>query len=418
MIALRSYVIAATNAPKVNAAQLYQIGALIKIRDELNASKSKLDALFNKEEFQAVWNGCDPFKIEKKRFAQIANAQHVSNAWLKCYEMICHYKLIPAGEHSAGTAFVHFDNAAFPGSFILAAHHFAVTRTASLGETKLVPAERTASLSENAPKLVRYEWRGSSLIEQNELNSAPISDKYGLYRNYKDNWLMSAQNNGDVLLRANQEDFMERLAHSVDLYTSDLGFDVSSDFNNQELIQCPANIGQIISGLLTLREGGNFITKQYSIFEPITISIMYAAAHFFEKFYLCKPATSRAANSETYLVGIGFKMPKDYVGDDIIDHPYIAAMFDRIETKSVVPLFLPEDYPKGFLKGIRDIAQELASSQIEKIEADIKRYESGDPTVVSEFIASLENDIEEWYAANYVVPISDEMQLNAFAPAN
>ena len=211
---------------------------------------------------------------------------------------------------------------------------------------------------------------------------------------------------------------MARLAHGADLYTSDLGFDVSSDFNNQELIQCPANIGQIISGLLTLREGGNFITKQYSIFEPITISIMYAAAHFFEKFYLCKPATSRAANSETYLVGIGFKMPKDYVGDDIIDHPYIAAMFNRIETKSVVPLFLPEDYPKGFLKGIRDVAQELASSQIEKIEADIKRYESGDPTVVSEFIASIEPDIEEWYAANYVVPISDELQLNAFAPAN
>jgi hypothetical protein len=407
MIALRSYLIAATNTPKVNAEQLYQIGALIKIRDELNASKSKLDALFSKEEFQAVWNGCDPFKIEKKRFAQIANAQHVSNAWLKCYEMICYYKLIPTAERK--DPFLHFDNAAFPGSFILAAHHFAVTRTASLSETNLV---------QDVTKLVRYEWRGSSLIEQNELNAAPISDKYGLYRNYKDNWLMSAQNNGDVLLRANQEDFMARLAHGADLYTSDLGFDVSSDFNNQELIQCPANIGQIISGLLTLREGGNFITKQYSIFEPITISIMYAAAHFFEKFYLCKPATSRAANSETYLVGIGFKMPKDYVGDDIIDHPYIAAMFNRIETKSVVPLFLPEDYPKGFLKGIRDVAQELASSQIEKIEADIKRYESGDPTVVSEFIASIEPDIEEWYAANYVVPISDELQLNAFAPAN
>ena len=55
------------------------------------------------------------------------------------------------------------------------------------------------------------------------------------------------------------------------------------------MIQAPANIGQILSGLLTLKKGGCFITKQYSTFEPITVSIMYAAVSFFDEFYICKP---------------------------------------------------------------------------------------------------------------------------------
>ena len=58
------------------------------------------------------------------------------------------------------------------------------------------------------------------------------------------------------------------------------------------------------------------MTKQYMTFEMTTISIMYSLSQMFDEFYLCKPYTSREANSETFLVGKGFKGGYD------INHPY------------------------------------------------------------------------------------------------
>jgi hypothetical protein len=79
---------------------------------------------------------------------------------------------------------------------------------------------------------------------------------------------MHDNNNGDVLVEANQVDFCKQLGGKVDLYTSDLGFDVSSDYNNQELIQLPANIGQILTGLLTLKKGGSGLNVSVYVSYP------------------------------------------------------------------------------------------------------------------------------------------------------
>jgi 23S rRNA U2552 (ribose-2'-O)-methylase RlmE/FtsJ len=365
----------------------YGIAAMEKIKDNLNATKSKLDEVFSDKDFSFVWNGCDPFKPEKRVVSTIGCTSNVSNAWLKCYEMISHYGFIP----SKSNKFVHFDNAAFPGSFVLATHHYVNTLT-DWGRN--------------------YSWRASSLFEVNQSNKVPLEDKYKLYQNYSNHWLMDEKNNGDVLLRHNQLDFMHKLGHSVDLYTSDLGFDVSSDYNNQELIQCPANIGQILTGILSLKKGGNFITKQYTIFEPITISVIYAVATFFNKFYICKPVTSRTANSEIYLVGEDFK---DELDDDVFTNEYVEALMNRMENNSTVPIFDAASYPKNYLKKMVNVANELASSQIEKINADFDRYEqyaNGNRQIVNNFKEFIADDVTDWYIRHPVLPISKTDALN------
>lgn len=384
----------------INNKKKYKVTPLVELKQKVADTKSKLDTYFTDKSFAKCWRECDPFIHEKEIVAHIGNTYNVSNAWLKCYEIINYFDLfnlksdndesnINLNNKSDGD-FVHFDNAAFPGSFMISAHHYAVTH--DLGD--------------------KYKWYASSLLDKNEQTSTPLADKYELYKRYPEHWLMTETNNGDVLSKSNQYDFKKQIGGTVSLYTSDLGFDVSSDYNNQELIQCPANIGQIISGLLTLKQGGAFITKQYTTFEPITLSVMYAAAQMFDEFYLCKPYSSREANSETYLVGKGFKNNVDKF------QSYIDALFNRIEHKDMleIPIFDAKSYPKEYIKTIIAASNAIFTRQINKINDDLKRCAHSrsvkDNDELRAFKDAAEKDLHEWYKNNAILPLKPEQRLN------
>lgn len=367
------------------------------LKEELISTKNQLNSLFNQKVFVQYWREFDPFKNERSVISKMANTYNVSNAWIKCYEMLQSYKLIDT-DSGAGTGapILHFDNAAFPGSFIISTHHYATTMTSR-----------------------DYDWRGSSLLVRNEENADPLEDKYRLYANYPEKWLMNDKNNGDVTVESNVEDMRRQIGGKVDLYTSDLGFEVK-DYNAQEMEHAKANMGQIISGLMTLKPGGSFITKQYTFFESVTISIIYATASFFDEFYICKPYSSREANSEIYLVGKGFRGGAD------AKHPYIRAMFDRIQDKvPFVPLFDFKDYPNGFLKEVIGAATTITMNQVRKIDADIARYRSAmaaasrnrgfvpayKSPIVKEFMKIEELRLESWYYNNPMRPITDRLNM-------
>jgi hypothetical protein len=347
------------------------------IKENTNKARSQLDNLFKTRGFSKYWLNCDVFKYEKKIITYLAtNNYYVSNAWVKCYEMLGHFDLINFDED-----FTLFDNAAFPGSFILSVHHYYHTRP------------RTAATA--ADKSLRpFKWYASSLLGPNFQTNTELEDEYKLYKKYKNNWMMNESNNGDVLVYENQIDFYNRLHNKINLYTSDLGFDSSSDYNNQELLQSYGNVGQILTGLLVLKKGGNFITKQFTFFEPITISIMYIASLYFDEFYICKPYSSREANSETYLIGKGFK------GSNIEDK-YIQLILNMLKNKTqadtqadtranerddtrvnerdnisyihkIPPLINLEEIPIQFYNILLNAADKIYNNQINKINNDIQ----------------------------------------------
>ncbi len=67
------------------------------------------------------------------------------------------------------------------------------------------------------------------------------------------------------------------------------------------------HFGQSVCGLLTLRVGGCLVVKHYTLNQPFTISLVVTLSCLFQELYIVKPETSRPTNSETYLVGKGFK---------------------------------------------------------------------------------------------------------------
>jgi len=382
---------------KTNTKEKYTSKSLKQLKQDLNDAKNQLDDYFKNKIFIKFWKLFDPFRNDKEIVAKIACSYNVTNAWLKCYEILEYYQLIP--KKPLFKKFIHFDNAAFPGSFITCTHHYINTKRSWYND---------------------YDWFGNSLIQSTELNNNPLDDKYKLYQNYPDHWLMDENNNGDVLVMQNQKSFSKMFGkNGVDLYTSDLGFDVSDDYNNQELMHAKANIGQIVAGLITLRKGGSFITKQYTSFEMITISVMYVLSLLFDEFYLCKPFTSREANSETYLIGKGFKKKIK------ISHPYIQALLDRIngKVKLKIPIFNIKDYYKRFLKKVINANKELFSQQLLKIKLDIKRslkardINDNSKSIKTNPIAALftkENLslVLKWYDDMAIQPINQNQMLN------
>ena len=55
---------------------------------------------------------------------------------------------------------------------------------------------------------------------------------------------------------------------------------------------------QIAYAIIMQKYNGHFILKIFDIFEKCTIEILYLLSCFYKKVIVCKPDTSRVANSE------------------------------------------------------------------------------------------------------------------------
>lgn len=251
------------------------------LEHRLNVTKNRMDRK-DKNRLMGFLRQVDLSEYIKKYAMNRLNMKKISNAYLKQYELLSQMPFI---EHNLDH-FIHFDNASFPGSFIRATNHY-------IYETKIR----------------YYDWFASSLINQVELNKDPLKDEYNLVTNYPYRWLMDKFNNGDVLSRDNLLDITKKFDNigKCHLYTSDLGFDVSEDYTNQETLHLRPHIGQILWGLTTLKNGGNFSVKQFTFFTIETRKVIYILSLLFDKLYIVKPATSKITNSEVYLCGFGYK---------------------------------------------------------------------------------------------------------------
>jgi hypothetical protein len=275
------------------------------LKNNLNYTKSQLDKIYATDYKKAfsLMKKNDPFLKEKYNISRSVNTHNMTNAWLKGYEIIEYYDLIPKNIHT----FVYFDNASFPGSFIIAVNHYIRTKT----------------------NIKNFKWYGSSLIGKDKLY-----DDFDLKKNYPNNWIMNNNNNGDITLLSNIMNFQmffqnifcsksnqNNNGRTVNLYSCDLGLDWGNDYNNQESLSFKANLCQILCGLLTLNTNGHMFIKHFTLFEPFTLSYLSLLTLLFKDVYISKPSTSRRSNSEIYIVAKFYKFPfeKNSIESKIID---------------------------------------------------------------------------------------------------
>lgn len=93
----------------------------------------------------------------------------------------------------------------------------------------------------------------------------------------------------------------------VDLVLGDGGFSVLGDELHQEEHSKLILVVQILVMLKVLKRGGNFVIKVFDLLTDFTVELTYLLYLHFEKISIIKPYSSRPANSERYLVCLGFQ---------------------------------------------------------------------------------------------------------------
>jgi cap2 methyltransferase len=330
----------------------HKIPEFHKIKDELNATKSKMDRYYLdpklQKDFMNLLDIVRPTGALNYHLRTTADAQFVTRAWLKFYEIFLEYNMIKKSDGKV-TAFM---NAELPGAAICAFNH----------------------LMHTIYKTVPFDWYAAS-IASDTLNK--FGDRYGLWSQNKSHWLMDNEipqvNDGDATVVKNLLDYESRIGGKVTIATSDAGISVAETnvgedmapiegthmgFNMQEFLNAKIHLGCAVAAMITLvqsehdRDGGSMVLKQYTFFETFTIDLIIIYASMFREFYVCKPMSSGQNNSETYLIGIGFTGFK-----------HRDVLLERLANFTFTP-FLSAEERAPFLAPLEKLARDLAAQQM------------------------------------------------------
>ena len=248
---------------------------------ELLVYKNKIDELENTK----IWDRAKKFSNEyelihlpnkRNKKDSIALYEPLSRSYFKMCEMIYDYKLLD------------YDNkinicclAEGPGGFIECINNIRNKKDYILGIT-------LKSSNREVPG-----WKKTRKFFETNTN---VKITYG------------ADGTGDLYNLKNilylQQIFKD---NKCSLITADGGFDFSLDFNNQEKMSYRIIYCEIVCALAIQIEGGNFVCKIFDIHTEFTAKLLYILLNHYREVYICKPKTSRSANSEKYIICKNYK---------------------------------------------------------------------------------------------------------------
>jgi 23S rRNA U2552 (ribose-2'-O)-methylase RlmE/FtsJ len=207
---------------------------------------------------------------------------------------------------------------------------------------------------------------GMTLLDENKDDSnIPAWKKSDLFLSSNPN--VSLENGkdgtGNILSLENFEYVTAKYPSKIDLITADGGFDFSIDFNMQECSIGKLLFAQVAYALCLQKYNGKFILKIFDCFMQHTVDILFLLSSFYEKVYIMKPQTSRYANSEKYIVCIGF-LYENHAGF----YAYLYQCFQCMIEKQSNPLrFLNMNIPHLFIKKLEEYNIVFGQKQIQNI---------------------------------------------------
>lgn len=210
------------------------------------------------------------------------NTGKISQAWMKMYEIIKVFSLIPVKD-----TFKTFHLCEAPGNFISAINHYIKTET----------------------KIKNFDWMAQSLNPWK--GKGIIGDDYGYIRKYPKRWTFGQNNTGDITTKDNLE-YYKQYCQNVDLITSDCGLPMEEDFDPLPLVK--VHFAQLLYILYLLPKNASFVAKLMNPqIYPIQISMLYMIYNCFEKMSFFKGVIN-VHSKEFYLIGENYQNP---ISDDM-----------------------------------------------------------------------------------------------------
>ena len=245
----------------------------------------------------------------------IADYSPISRAYYKFWELLLEFELI----NNNSTKITYGALAEGPGGFVEA---FSFYRRKYGGFSKdTINCITLKSHSENIPN-----WKS--------------------IRGCKYNISWGEDGTGNLYRVRNILNYCSQFKNKADLVSADGGFDFSNNYYNvessaQRLIFC-----EIVTALMILKKGGNFVVKMFDSFNRPSYDLLYILHIYFSEVYLVKPNTSRPANNEKYVVCKYFRGIKG------IDIQKLLDIVNLMEQNSSVHIsrFLTNEIPIDFIK--------------------------------------------------------------------
>jgi len=440
------------------AEHAYVFPELIAIKERLNSVKNQLndfrvsDALSKKYSLITdLIRLHDDLRGYDGVLVKSFNAEVVTNAWLKMYELCAfdkHTMIRKSKSRSeTGREYKTFHFAEAPGNFLLAINHFIRNNYPNVNWTWLANSytdpifDRSSNLDfsekptntknqKTATKNQKTATKNQKTATKNQKKQAFkknadykfLGDSYGLMRNHPAKWKYGAENDGDISRPDNIRSFgitshlMDK--KGFDMVTSDVKYipQGPENFDEEEMVNIPVHFGHVLCSLITLAKGGTAILKQFTYFEAPSVSILYLLCGCFEKVQIVKPITSRPANSETYVVCTGYKKN---ISKSRMNH--LLRIADYIHDLNTVPLgcpslFIKDEIPQTFIDRIIEINNELANMQIEDINRNIRLFNQFQFEPIDKikriFAASRKAAADSWISSTSIKPLDSNFHIS------
>ncbi|XP_070255168.1 cap-specific mRNA (nucleoside-2'-O-)-methyltransferase 2 [Myotis yumanensis] len=278
------------------------------------------------------------------------NAELCTQAWCKFHEILCSFPVIPQEAFQNGKLnSLHLCEA--PGAFIASLNHYL--------KSHRFPCE--------------WSWVANTLNPYHEANDnlTMIMDDR-LIANTSRWWYFGPDNTGDIMTLkylTGLQNFISNMA-PVHLITADGSFDCQGNPGEQEALVSSLQYCEAVTALTTLGNGGSFVLKMFTLFEHCSINLMYLLNCSFEQVHVFKPATSKAGNSEVYVVCLHYK------GTEVIQ-PLLSKMVLNFGTEMTRKSLFPHHViPASFLKRHEECCVFFHKYQLETISENIRLFES------------------------------------------
>ncbi|NXM78133.1 CMTR2 methyltransferase, partial [Serilophus lunatus] len=277
------------------------------------------------------------------------NAELCTQAWCKFHEILCSFPLLPEEALQDGELnSVHLCEA--PGAFIASLNHYL--------KSHRVPCH--------------WNWVANTLNPYHEANDTLVmimDDR--LIANTLPWWYFGPDNTGDVMtLRhlTGLQDFLSTMT-TVHLVTADGSFDCQGNPGEQEALVSPLHYCETVTALMILGTGGSFVLKMFTLFEHCSINLLFLLNCSFEEVHVFKPATSKAGNSEAYVVCLG------YMGRESL-HLLLPKMTQNFGAEVVNKALFPQHtLPESFLKIHEECCMFFHKFQVQTISENIRLFQ-------------------------------------------
>uniref|UniRef100_A0A2M4CSM1 Cap-specific mRNA (nucleoside-2'-O-)-methyltransferase 1 n=1 Tax=Anopheles darlingi TaxID=43151 RepID=A0A2M4CSM1_ANODA len=128
---------------------------------------------------------------------------------------------------------------------------------------------------------------------------------------------------GNIYDPANIDGFSEYVLRQtntgVHLMVADGGISVKNEENIQEILLKQLYLCQVIVALDIVRPNGSLVLKVFDQFTPFSVGLVYLLYRCFGQISICKPNSSRPANSERYIVCKWKKSNTDIIAKHLKD---------------------------------------------------------------------------------------------------